>query len=898
MQPLESPQAASNDAEQLRSMLACFPGMVFATDSQGVLTLLNGRNFAAAGVGSTALLLGQSVFDVFKNQPAILHSIASALNGQPCNATAGLGNLVMEVWCGPYCDSRGDVAGMLGTAVDITDRLKTGEAFRQTREMLQAVVNSSPVGLAVVDLEGKVRLWNPAAERKYGWKSEEVIGRPLPIIPPGHEGEDSQTIQKILGQGSITDEERVTMRRDGSLLPVSLSGAALHSSSGAPTGAMFVAMDLTERKRAEEALQEAKIRAEAANRAKSQFLANMSHEIRTPMNAVLGMLQLALDTPLNAEQQHYLSVARGGAESLMALLNDILDFSQIEARNLVLAPSIFDLRALLAETAETLALQAHAKGLELTCQIAPAVPVMVNGDPLRLRQVLTNLLANAVKFTPSGEVGLVVGVESDEGESLVLRFQVSDTGIGVPPDRIDSLFGPFVQGDGSSTRRFGGAGLGLTISRELVAMMSGQIGVESELALGSTFWFTAVLGKVASAPSPHENVPQLGSLKVLVVDDSGSNRALVSYLLKSWGARCHLACDGPSAFASLRRSVRSGDPFRMVVVDMSLPGMGGQELGRQIAGDPELADASLLLMTSPGQRFAPEQILQAGFSAYLFKPVLPARLAAAVQAALGTPGRTRRASESRVESSRRPARRKRVLVAEDDESSREIAVAMVEKLGYDADPVANGAEVIEALQTEMYDAVLMDCEMPVMDGLEAAARVRGWKAGAHNSGIPIIALTAHARPVDRDRCLRAGMNDFLSKPIDPHDLSHALSRWVGALAPVRGDARVFDADSLLTAAGGQQEAARIIAQFLEETPRRLAQVKGRIEDCDGLGTRAHARMLRVAAVAVSAPALSAAASDLEEAGLSCEFRRAAALLPALEEQFREFARAAQPAGMV
>ncbi len=762
------------DARQVLSLLTYFPGIVFATDRQGRLSLLDGQGVAATGLGISGGIIGQSIFQVFENHPTLLYGIRRALAGQPCTATVGFANLVMEFWCGPFHNSGAEIAGMVGTAVDITGRLKSAAALRETREMLEAVVRSSPLGLAVLDLEGKVRLWNPAAERMSGWTREEALGRRSLVVPESQGGDDLRTQERVFREGGMTDQERL-IRKDGSLVPISLSGAPLYNAAGEVTGAVYLAMDLTERKRSEAALQEAKVRAEAASRAKNEFLANMSHEIRTPMNAVLGMLQLALDTPMTPEQEHYLTVAKSGAESLMGVLNDILDFSRIETRTLALAPVDFDLRTLLAETAEALALQAHDKGLELTCQVAPRIPLVLHGDPLRLRQVLTNLLANALKFTSQGEIGIVAGVESEREDSATLRFQVTDTGIGVPPERIAAMFDPFVQGDGSTTRKFGGAGLGLAISRQLAGMMGGQIGVESEPGRGSTFWFTAVFGKpagqAAGEPAP---APILASVKALVVDDNCTNRTLVSGLLKCWGARCHQACDSPSALTALRGAAAAGDPFRLAVLDMSLPDMNGEELGRRIAADPELHGTRLLLMTYPGQRFAPAQIRQIGFAAYVWKPVLAPRLAAAVACAAGpmvTPERSHGAIGAP------PG--KRILIVEDDSASREVALAMARKLGYRADSVNEGGEALTALESVIYDGVLMDCEMPGMDGCETAARVRASSAGAHNAAIPIIALTAHARQSDRDMCLRAGMNDYLSKPIDAHELARVLSRWLG-----------------------------------------------------------------------------------------------------------------------
>ncbi|SPE34686.1 putative Histidine kinase [Candidatus Sulfopaludibacter sp. SbA3] len=892
------------------SLLAYFPGVVFATDRGGAFTLFHGQGAGLATLSSSAGLIGQSACEVFKGHPTLLYSIEQALAGQPATATVGFGNVVMEFWCGPYREASGDIVGMVGTAVDITRRLKTGETLRQTKEMLEAVVRSSPLGIAVLDPDSNVRLWNPAVEQIYGWTRDEVLGRRLRVIPQDHADDDLRTQQEVFAQGGITDRERLGLRKDGSVVPISLSGAPLHNAAGDVTGAMYVVMDLTERKRVEEALREAKVRAEAANRAKSEFLANMSHEIRTPMNAVLGMLQLVLDTALSPEQEHYLTVARGAAESLMRVLNDILDFSRIEARELSLAHVGFDVRTVLGETAETMALQAHTKGLELTCQVAPRIPALLNGDPLRLRQVLTNLLANAIKFTYTGEIGIVAGVESEGDRSATLRFQVTDTGIGVLPEKAAVLFDPFVQGDGSATRKFGGTGLGLALSRRLIEMMGGEIGVDSEPGRGSTFWFTAVFGKTARQPE-HQAVPTpaLDSLKVLVVDDSGANRTLVGAVLKAWGGCCHHACEGLSALAALRQAKEAGDPFRLAVVDMSLPGMTGEELGRQIASDRDLQETALALMTYPGQRFDPVRLRQIGFAAYVWKPVLQPGLAAAVMDALSLSNPGEISGPATHPLAGVPwQNRKRILIVEDDSASMEVALAMTQKLGYDADPVKNGAEALTALENVIYDGVLMDCEMPEMGGCETVARVRGWKADAHNATIPIIALTAHARQSDRDRCLHAGMNDYLSKPVELDELARTLSRWLGSpgnnaeprppASPALSDCTpVFDGEALLQRIGGSRELAdRVIGRFVEETPRRLEQLKRRIDDCDGCGTRAHAHALRSASATVSAVSFCALATAVEEAGVRCEFKYAAGLLPGMEEQFRQFKLAVQERG--
>jgi PAS domain S-box-containing protein len=768
--------------------------------------------------------------------------------------------------------------------------------------MLEAVVCSSPVGVAVLDVDGKVRLWSPASEQILGWTRADVLGRELP-------GSATDTLllqQKVIAEGSITDQEIVAVRKDGTEVPIGISAAALHNPAGEAAGAMYLVMDLTERKRAEEALREAVTQAQAANRAKSEFLANMSHEIRTPMNAVLGMLQLVMDGDMSSEQEHYLTVAHGAAESLMGLLSDILDFSRIEFRSLALAPIDFDIRKLLGETAETMALQSQAKGLELTCHLASSLPDLLHGDPLRLRQILTNLLANAVKFTSRGEIGIAAFAESLDANGAKLRFQITDTGIGIDAARADHLFDPFVLGDGSATRKFGGAGLGLAISKQLIEMMGGEIGLESEPGHGSTFWFTASFGQPSQPGAVARALaPDLTNIKTLIVDDSSANRSLVASLLKGWGGqRNRLAYDGPSALEALRNASRAGDPFHLVMVDMTLPGMNGEELGRQISSDPEFAGIPLILMTSPGQRFTTANLRTAGFVTHVWKPVFEASLASAISTALipaVTPGHAPEAGSDRQDVSWQD--RKRILVVEDEVSCRELAVALVQKLGYDADPVNNGVEAITALQNVLYDAVLMDSEMPEMGGCEATAQIRQWSSSAHRS-IPIIALTAHARDCDREECIRAGMNDFLTKPVDANELNRVLNRWLGAesseasiaTAETTDAAGVFDAESLLRRLGrNRQLAVLMVKRFLEETPSRVKHLKRRIEDCDGRGVRAQAEALKTSAATVSAVSLSALASAVEDAGASCEFLKAATLLPLLEEQFAQFARFAQDA---
>jgi len=695
----------------------------------------------------------------------------------------------------------GEVHSVLVLFQDISDRVMAQKELRKSEEQFRTLSEAAPVGIFCADANGQLVYLNSRLAEMTGRAAGEVSGNGwITSIHP----EDREGVRKVWCAGNAMEMELKDECRfltpEGHVNWVEWQTRALHGPDGSFQGFVGVIEDVTKRRAAEQRLLEAKKAAEAANLAKSEFLANMSHEIRTPLNGVMGMTDLALETELTPEQREYLSTVKMSADSLLTVINDILDFSKIEAGRIDLDVLDFDLRDCLEGALKTLALRAHEKGLELLCEVAPEVPELVRGDSNRLRQVIINLIGNAIKFTNGGEVVLKVQLDAIDGGDRILEFIVSDTGIGIPPEKQALIFEPFSQADTSTTRKYGGTGLGLTISSRLVEMMGGRIWVESLVGRGSQFHFTtrlAVVGAREIDIGKMASPELLRNVKVLVVDDNRTNLRILEGMLKRWEMKPTSVEDGEEALAQLSTARTAGEPFGLILTDMHMPKMDGFNLVENIRRRPELFTTTIMMLTSAGHRGDAARCQELGVAAYLLKPIRQSELHEAIARVLGAKeqkGAIALITRYSLQDARDPATFLRVLLAEDNAVNQRLAVRLLEKRGHMVVVAGNGREALEALEKESFDLVLMDVQMPEIDGLAATEAIRE-KEKVTGTHLAVVALTAHAMKGDRERCLAAGMDDYLSKPIRPPELDAILESYLAR--------RLRDSHALETAGRGK-----------------------------------------------------------------------------------------------
>jgi PAS domain S-box-containing protein len=845
------------------------------------------------------------------------------------------------------------IAGRRAQLESVNDSVETQVAARtadlaRSEGRFRKLSESSPIGIFQTDAVGKCLYTNTRWQFLTGLTLEESLGDGWSRgIHPEDRSSVLEEWNACAREGRDFDREFRYQTPAGEIHFVHVRSAGLRDASGVITEHIGSVLDVTSRRQAEQEMRKNRDAAEAATRAKSEFLANMSHEIRTPMNGVIGMTGLLMDTELTADQREYVRMLRGSGEALLTLVNDILDFSKIEAGKLEIEMIDFDLHSVVQEAVSLLAEKAHHKKLELAYLIHPEIPGAVRGDPGRLRQILINLVGNAIKFTQSGEVVLRARLASEEDESRTVRFEVTDTGIGIDTEARERLFQPFTQAEGSTTRRFGGTGLGLAISRQLTELMGGRIGVESEPGKGSTFWFTLRLEKQVGdglvQPPPRES---LRGLRLLVVDDNTTNRRIVMEQARSWGMVAEEAPGGREALGILVGAATQGQRHDLAIVDMQMPEMDGLQLARAVKTDRRLAAVRLIMLTSIGIRGHAAEAHRAGCAGYLTKPAgqsqlydciatvmageaeaAPAGAAATLDGGAAAPllvaAERPLVTRHSLKEAKAQAQR-RILVADDNETNQMVAVQILRRLGYHAEVAANGAEALEAFRTMPFDLILMDCQMPQMDGYEATRAIREAEqvTGRH---MPIIAATANAMRGDREKCLAAGMDEYLSKPVKMDELKTMLERWIprtpaasaGSAAARRGRAPVDEPahsnrrsasaskpgsgkkkgkrmDPLDTEVFGQLKQAdggsggflcALIDKFLQEAPSRLAMLGEAADRGDKEAVVKAAHSLKGSSGTLGAKGLSDLCAGLEECGKAGRMSEVGIRLSAIQEEF-------------
>jgi PAS domain S-box-containing protein len=900
--------ALMEERHLLRTLMDNLPDHIYFKDLHSRFIRVNKAMVEWFGLSDPAQALGKTDFDFFSDehaQQAYADEQEVIRTGRPIQAIEEKETWPdgRETWVSTtkmsLRDANGNIIGTFGVSRDITARKQAEAALIEERHLLRTLMDNIPDVIYFKDLESRFTRINRALAKAFGLSDPaQAVGKTdFDFFTEEHAQQAFADEQEIIrtGQAMLAKEEKETWP-DGHVTWASTTKMPLRDIDGNIIGTFGVSRDITGRKQAERELHKAKEMAEAASRAKSEFLAMMSHEIRTPMNGIIGMTELALDTPLSPEQREYLNSVKESADTLLTLINDILDFSKIEAGRLSLDASQFDLQDTLSNTMRSLALRADKKGLELTWETLPDLPAHLVGDPGRLRQILVNLVGNAIKFTEHGEVDLRVEIDSQGEDWVALHFCVSDTGIGISREKHQQIFEAFTQADSSTTRKYGGTGLGLPISTRLVKLMEGRMWLESEWNKGSKFHFTAKFGLV-KGPRPQPAPPPKVNLQgtpVLVIDDNATNRRILGGMLKGWAMLPTLAERGEEGLEAIRRARDMGKTFPLILLDAQMPGMDGFAVVERMKQDPTLAGSAIMMLTSAGRRGDAARCRELGIAAYLVKPIRQSELLEAILRVLGQPSPRKAHPDLVTRHTIRQARRKaRILVAEDSAISRELAMRLLQKEGHTVLAATTGREALDMWEkdAEGFDIILMDVQMPDLDGFQAAARIREKEKGS-GKHIPIIAMTAYAMTGDRERCLAAGMDAYVAKPIRPQDLFETIQALVMDLPnispnvpPEQPPKEILDEALLMSRVDNDPQLLRCLVDlFLEECPRLLDQIRAAVEKKDARAAERAAHKLRGSTGNLAANLASEAAFKLERLAQAGDWVHAESGLRELERQ--------------
>lgn len=791
-------QRARLDEKRFHGIIENMPEPYYELDFNGRFTYVNKRMAATYG-GTPDQYVGlesrritaeedfQRMYDIYVEvfQTGLPKKITDWKAIDTSDDTGGTFNV--ETSISLIRGSSGKPLGFSGISRNVTSKVTALNALEESMARYRNILDNIQDAYFEVDLKGRLTFFNDAMGRVLGYSAETLKGADhLRFMDKANVDLVNAAYDCIYQTGKPNRSlQYAIVDQDGRRRFIESSVSLMTDGDGRPCGLRGVARDITQRKVAELELARAKEKAEAATRAKSEFLANMSHEIRTPMNGIIGMYNLLAGMTLSAHQAELVKIGKLSADGLMTILNDILDFSKMEAGKLELEEIDFDLRKAIAEMMAEPARQAHAKALELVYKIDHEVPSLLRGDPGRLRQVLVNLISNAVKFTREGEVALFVSLVQEQEENARIQFDIKDTGIGIARKDLARLFRSFQQVDSSTTRKYGGAGLGLAIAKRLAGLMGGEMSVDSKVGRGSLFRLTATFEKAAATPQASMAAPEtVCNKRILIVDDNLTNLDILAAYLKQWGCDCDRANSGSLALSMMRAMAKSHASYDLVISDMLMPLMDGAELGRRIKADKALKETILVMLTSQGFRGDAADMKRIGYAAYLTKPVHPSLLLDCLTTVMGNrPQETGKGTDAPIVTSYMlsEARRRntRLLLAEDNDVNQKLALHLLARFGFQTDAVFNGRQAIEALSRTAYDLVLMDVEMPVMNGIEAARFIRDPQSPVMNHTVPIVAMTARTGSEDRDTCIAAGMDGYTTKPIQPEALLRIVEEMIG-----------------------------------------------------------------------------------------------------------------------